>query len=123
MQHARKVNKKTRSGDKKVRAAAAIKRKHQRELEQGRDDGQDFAGSSAVNAGKGKGFGGENNIAAIHLLNDPQNFAEKLFDLIVRGEKRKEINLEMKVRVTQLLSRVMGTLRLCVLPFYGWINK
>ena len=119
MQHARKVNKKTRSGDKKVRAAAAIRRKNQRELEQGRDDGQDFAGSSATT----KGYGGENNIAAIHLLNDPQNFSEKLFDMIVRGEKRKELSLEMKVRITQLLSRVMGTLKLTVLPFYGWINK
>ncbi|PWN40815.1 SDA1-domain-containing protein [Ceraceosorus guamensis] len=107
MQHARKVNKKTRSGDKKVRAAAALARRRRKEHQDGRDE-------------KAEGDG-RANLAAVHMLNDPQGFGEKLFESLSRGDKR--INIELKVRMMQLLARVMGAHRLSVLPFYSYIVK
>ena len=55
------------------------------------------------------------------FLNDPQAFADSLFENLSRGDKRH--NLEMKVRIIQLLSRVIGTHRLVVLPFYSYLGK
>lgn len=107
LQHARKVNKKTRSGDKKVRAAAALARRRRREHQDGRDEKVEGDGRA--------------NLAAVHMLNDPQGFGEKLFESLSRGDKR--INIELKVRMMQLLARVMGAHRLSVLPFYSYIVK
>ncbi|CBQ71501.1 related to SDA1-required for normal organization of the actin cytoskeleton; required for passage through Start [Sporisorium reilianum SRZ2] len=106
--HARKVNKKTRSGDKKMRAAAAVAKKKRR--------------AKAENAldGTGKDTG---NFAALYLLNDAQNFGEKLFDNLSRGDREKRHTLETKIRLMQLLSRVMGAHKLCVLSFYSYVVK
>ena len=60
-------------------------------------------------------------MAAIHLLHDPQAFAESLFENLRRGDKRH--SLEMKVRILQLLSRVISTHRLCVLSFYSYVAR
>ncbi|KAG5220584.1 Severe Depolymerization of Actin [Salix suchowensis] len=61
------------------------------------------------------------NFPALQLLNDPQTFAEKLYDLLNRYDKR--FSLEHKVLMMQLLSRVMGAHKLCVLDFYTYIFK
>ena len=108
LMHARKVNKKTRSGDKKMRAAAALSKKKKR--------------AKAENAldGNGKDTG---NFAALYLLNDPQNFGEKLFDNLSRGDREKRHTIEIKIRLMQLLSRVMGAHKLCVLSFYSYVVK
>lgn len=61
------------------------------------------------------------NFSAIQLLNDPQTFAEKLFDILNRYDKR--FSLDHKILIMQLLSRVMGAHKLCVLGFYTYIMK
>ncbi|CAO1616107.1 unnamed protein product [Sympodiomycopsis kandeliae] len=102
LKHARKVNKKTRSGDRKVRAAAATAKKRNK--------------AKAAKAEEASG-----NFAAVYLLNDPQSFGEKIFENLSRGDKRHPI--EVKIRLMQLLSRVMGVHKLCVLSFYSYIVK
>jgi protein SDA1 len=61
------------------------------------------------------------NFPALQLLNDPQTFAEKLYDNLSRYDKR--FSLEHKILIMQLLSRVMGAHKLCVLSFYTYIVK
>ncbi|PWN48284.1 hypothetical protein IE53DRAFT_400265 [Violaceomyces palustris] len=108
--HARKVNKKTRSGDKKLRAAAALAKKRKRAKELA---SKDSGGNGDGNA----------NFAALYLLNDAQNFGEKLFDNLSRGDKEKRHSIETKVRIMQLLARVMSAHKLCVLSFYSYVVK
>ncbi|KAF7304623.1 Protein SDA1 [Mycena kentingensis (nom. inval.)] len=96
--HRREINKKTRSGDKKLRKQldAAKKKRHNK---------------SAPTP----------NFSGLQLLNDPQTFGEKLFDILNRYDKR--FSLDHKILVMQLLSRVMGSHKLCVLGFYTYIVK
>jgi protein SDA1 len=61
------------------------------------------------------------NFPALQLLNDPQTFGEKLYDGLLRYDKR--FSLEHKLLIMQLLSRIMGTHKLCVLGFYTYIMK
>ncbi|KAF7796789.1 hypothetical protein EIP86_007973 [Pleurotus ostreatoroseus] len=99
LQHRREINKKTRSGDKKlIKSLKAIKSKRKRKAE-------------AVSA----------NFPALQLLNDPQTFGEKLYDILSRHDKR--FSLDHKILLMQLLSRVMGAHKLCVLGFYTYIMK
>ncbi|KDQ60554.1 hypothetical protein JAAARDRAFT_190731 [Jaapia argillacea MUCL 33604] len=99
LQHRREINKKTRSGDKKLqRTMKSVKKKRQNKK-------QEIAA----------------NFPALQLLNDPQTFAEKLYDLLNRHDKR--YSLDHKVLMMQLLSRVMGAHKLCVLAFYTYIVK
>lgn len=55
------------------------------------------------------------------MLNDPQTFGEKLYDLLNKYDKR--FSLDHKILIMQLLSRVMGGHRSCVLGFYTYIMK
>lgn len=105
LMHKRKVNKKTRSGNKRVRAAASLAKKRRKALEDKRLD-QD---------------GQEGESAAIYLLNDPQGFGDKLFEELRRGDKR--LMLEHKVRLMQLLARVMSCHKATVLGFYSYVVK
>ena len=104
LKHQRKINKKTRSGDKRIRAAAATARKRNK---QKREDKE--ANEAGMNA------------TAIDLLRDPQDFAEKLFELLRTSDKKLQI--ELKVRMMQLLSRVMSINKLTVLGFYSYVFK
>jgi protein SDA1 len=61
------------------------------------------------------------NFPALELLNDPQTFAERLFHFLQRYDKR--FSLHHKILIMQLLSRVMGAHKLCVLGFYTYIIK
>jgi protein SDA1 len=61
------------------------------------------------------------NFAALQLLNDPQTFAEKLYDILHRFDKR--FSLDHKILIMQLLSRVIGAHKLCLLGFYTYIIK
>ncbi|RDB21213.1 Protein sda1 [Hypsizygus marmoreus] len=98
MHHRRDINKKTRSGDKKMQKKlnAAKKKRHNK--------------PEAVA-----------NFPALQLLNDPQTFAEKLYDILHHYDKR--FSLDHKILLMQLLSRVMGAHKLCVLGFYTYIVK
>ncbi|KAG2158013.1 SDA1-domain-containing protein [Suillus bovinus] len=99
LHHRREVNKKRRGDDKKLQKQlnAAKKRKYNKNAPM------------------------TPNFPALQLLNDPQTFAEKLYDNLSRYDKR--FSLEHKILVMQLLSRVMGAHTLCVLSFYTYIVK
>ncbi|KAJ7490049.1 SDA1-domain-containing protein [Mycena galericulata] len=98
MHHRREINKKTRSGDKKLQKQlnAAKKKKHNKPE-------------------------ATPNFSALQLLNDPQTFGEKLYDILNHYDKR--FSLDHKILLMQLLSRVMGAHKLCVLGFYTYIVK
>ncbi|KAK0197425.1 SDA1-domain-containing protein [Armillaria mellea] len=99
LHHRREINKKTRSGDKKLQKKLNSAKKKQQ---------------------NGKGDANP-NFPALQLLNDPQTFAEKLYDILNHYEKR--FSLDHKILIMQLLSRVMGSHKLCVLGFYTYIVK
>ncbi|OCB85450.1 SDA1-domain-containing protein [Sanghuangporus baumii] len=61
------------------------------------------------------------NYVALQLLQDPQTFAEKLFDNLSRFDKR--FTLDHKILLMQVMCRAMGTHKLCVLPFYTYLLK
>ena len=54
-------------------------------------------------------------------MQDPQTFAEKLYDNLNRYDKR--YSLDHKILIMQVLCRAMGTHKLCVLPFYTYLLK
>ncbi|TFK93178.1 SDA1-domain-containing protein [Polyporus arcularius HHB13444] len=99
LRHRREINKKTRSGTKKLiktmKSVKAKKKKRAAEI--------------------------STNFPAIQLLNDPQTFGEKLYDLLNKYDKR--LSLDHKILIMQLLARVMGGHKLCVLGFYTYIMK
>ena len=81
-------------------------------------------------------MGSTPNFPALELLHDPQTFGEKLYDNlhrhgalsgVIAQQQRlmadKHYSLEHKILIMQLLSRVMGTHKLCVLGFYSYIIK
>lgn len=104
--HQRKVGKKTRAVERRLKLAQAQARRRRKET----------AAKAVEREDQETG-----NMAAIHLLHDPQAFAESLFENLRRGDKRH--SLEMKVRILQLLSRVISTHRLCVLSFYSYVAR
>ena len=55
------------------------------------------------------------------MLHDPQTFGEKLYDNLHKHDKL--YSLDHKILIMQLLSRVMGAHKLCVLGFYSYIIK
>jgi protein SDA1 len=62
------------------------------------------------------------NFSALHLLHDPQGFAESLFSKHVQNSKNK-MQLESKLLVLQLVSRLVGLHKLTVLSLYSYFLK
>lgn len=62
------------------------------------------------------------NFSAFHLLHDPQGFAEALFSKHLQNTKSK-LNLEQRLLVLQLVSRLIGLHKLTVLSFYSYFLK
>jgi protein SDA1 len=62
------------------------------------------------------------NFSAFHLLHDPQGFAETLFSKHLHNAKLK-LNLEQKLLVLQLVSRLIGLHKLTILSFYSYFVK
>lgn len=64
------------------------------------------------------------NFSALHLLNDPQGFAEKLFQQHLQPSQPKvRLNLEQKLYVLQLVSRLVGLHKLTLIPLYSYFLK
>jgi len=63
--------------------------------------------------------GGHENFAALHLLHDPQAFAEKLFS---RLQTRNEA-FDTRMAILLVVSRVIGVHKLMVLNFYPYLQK
>ncbi|KAG1675672.1 hypothetical protein FOA52_002381 [Chlamydomonas sp. UWO 241] len=59
------------------------------------------------------------SFAAVHLLHDPQSFAERLFARMQSANERFETRLAM----IQVLSRIIGVHKLLVLNFYAYLQK
>ncbi|EIW72081.1 hypothetical protein TREMEDRAFT_26437 [Tremella mesenterica DSM 1558] len=101
MQHSLEVGKTRKKKEKllkKVQKEATKKRKH-----------------------RDAGLGAKANFPALELLHDPQTFGEKLYDNLHKHDK--QYSLDHKLLIIQLLSRVMGTHKLCILGFYSFIVK
>lgn len=62
------------------------------------------------------------NFSALHLLHDPQGFAETLFQKHLQNSKSK-LNLEQKLPVLQLVTRLVGLHQLHILPLYSYFQK
>lgn len=97
MQMANLHSKKTKSKDRKMDAA---RKKVKRKAKKGE---------------KAESF----NFSALHLINDPQGFAEKLYSKLNSKEDRWEVRL-MKMN---LVSRVIGIHQLTILGFYPLLMK
>lgn len=102
LRHQQGINKKTAKRDNEIRAAAAkVKRKERK-----------------------KNAHTTLNFSALHLLNDPQGFAEKLFQQHLQPSHPKvKLVLEQKLYVLQLVSRLVGLHKLTLIPLYSYFIK
>ncbi|KAJ2903414.1 hypothetical protein MKZ38_009991 [Zalerion maritima] len=62
------------------------------------------------------------NFSALHLLHDPQDFAEKLFQKHLLNTKTK-LTLDSKLLVLQLVTRLVGLHKLTIVSLYSWFIK
>lgn len=62
------------------------------------------------------------NFSALHLLHDPQSFAEQLFSKHLQSTK-KRLALDTKLLVVQLVTRLVGLHKLTVVSLYSWFIK
>ena len=62
------------------------------------------------------------NFSAFHLLHDPQGFAESLFSKHLQNTRSK-LNLEHKLQVLQLVSRLVGLHKLTIMSLYSYFIK
>ncbi|KAI9170912.1 Protein SDA1 [Paramyrothecium foliicola] len=62
------------------------------------------------------------NFSALHLLHDPQGFAEQLFSKHLQNTKAK-LSLDTKLLVLQLVTRLIGLHKLTVVSLYSWFIK
>ncbi|KAK4197901.1 SDA1-domain-containing protein [Triangularia verruculosa] len=62
------------------------------------------------------------NFSALHLMHDPQGFAEKLFQKHLQNTKNK-FSLENKLLVLQLVTRLVGLHKLTIISLYSWFVK
>ncbi|KAK6204601.1 severe depolymerization of actin [Scheffersomyces amazonensis] len=63
------------------------------------------------------------NFSAIHLLRDPQGFAEQLFDNHLNSKHANKFDLDQKIMFMNLISRLIGTHKLTVLGIYTFFLK
>ncbi|KAK3990466.1 SDA1-domain-containing protein [Cladorrhinum sp. PSN332] len=62
------------------------------------------------------------NFSALHLLHDPQGFAEKLFQRHLQNTKNK-FSLDTKLLILQLVTRLVGLHKLTIISLYSWFIK
>ncbi|KAK6456080.1 SDA1-domain-containing protein [Scheffersomyces xylosifermentans] len=101
LKHKMTINKKTSKRSKKLeQAAKAVKKKNS-------------AKHSATYL----------NFSAIHLLRDPQGFAENLFVNQLSSKNSSRFDLDQKIMFMNLISRLIGTHKLTVLGIYTFFLK
>lgn len=108
LRHQAGINKKTKKKDRELKAAASKVKKQERKKSQPHPL----------------------NFSALHLLHNPQAFAEDLFQKHLystsngEGLQRKaKLNLDQKLTVLQLVSRLVGLHKLVILPLYSYFLK
>src|SRR5271170_4663196 len=62
------------------------------------------------------------NFSAIHLLHDPQAFAEVLFSKHLQ-KSSSPLSISQKIVVLNLVSRLIASHKLILLGLYSWIIK
>lgn len=66
------------------------------------------------------------NFSALHLINDPQTLAEKLFQRLNYGsssKKSKDLKFEIRIMIMNLISRLIGLHKLVLLNFYPYLVR
>ncbi|KAF2719725.1 SDA1 domain-containing protein [Polychaeton citri CBS 116435] len=64
------------------------------------------------------------NFSALHLLHDPQSFAERLFATHLQPDHPKvKLNLEQKLEVLSLVTRLVGMHKLTLISLYSYFLK
>lgn len=63
------------------------------------------------------------NFSAIHLLRDPQGFADSLFSRFLTPKSHAGLDLEQKILFTNLVSRLIGSHKLILLSIYSYFLK
>ncbi|RLV90193.1 Protein SDA1 [Spathaspora sp. JA1] len=63
------------------------------------------------------------NFSAIHLLRDPQGFAEQLFVTHLSSKNSNKFDLDQKIMFMNLISRLIGTHKLIILGIYTFFLK
>lgn len=101
LKHKMQINKKTSKRGKKVEQALKLMKK------------KNSAKISATYL----------NFSAIHLLRDPQGFADQLFDGHLSGKNVNRYDLDQKILFMNLISRLIGTHKLTVLGIYSFFLK
>lgn len=94
---ANKVNKKTRKRLKQLEKVKKLVKKNKNKKE------------------KAPSF----NFSALHLIHDPQGFAEKLFKRLEFMNQR----FEVKIMMLDVISRLIGLHQLMLLNFYPYIQR
>ncbi|KIW05055.1 uncharacterized protein PV09_04210 [Verruconis gallopava] len=102
LRHQVGINKKTKKRDRELKkAAAAVKRKE-----------------------KKKNAPHPLNFSALHLLHYPQGFAEELFRKHLQPQNAKgKLNLEQRLLILQLVTRLVGLHQLAIEALYSWFLK
>ncbi|KAJ3287922.1 Protein SDA1, partial [Borealophlyctis nickersoniae] len=99
LKHSQNVNKKSKSRKSQLeKAKATVKRKERQKA-------------------KAEVF----NFSALHLLNDPQGFAEKLFSRLKYSTANNSFRFELRLQMMNLVSRLIGVHRLILLGFYDFL--
>ncbi|KAL2132209.1 hypothetical protein VTI74DRAFT_4096 [Chaetomium olivicolor] len=62
------------------------------------------------------------NFSALHLIHDPQGFAEKLFQKHLQNTKNK-FTLDTKLLILQLVTRLVGLHKLTIISLYSWFVR
>ncbi|KAK9468275.1 SDA1-domain-containing protein [Lipomyces arxii] len=63
------------------------------------------------------------NFSAIHLLHDPQGFAERLFSQTLSRNSGNKFTLDQRIQILNLVSRLIGVHKLSVLGVYSYLLK
>lgn len=63
------------------------------------------------------------NFSAIHLLRDPQQFADDLFNNHLSSKNAHKFDLDQRIAIMNLVSRLIGTHKLTVLGIYSFFLK
>ncbi|KAJ3208003.1 Protein SDA1 [Dinochytrium kinnereticum] len=61
------------------------------------------------------------NFSALHLINDPQGFAERLFQRLKSATANTTFRFELRLQIMDLVTRLIGVHKLIVLPLYDFV--
>ncbi|KAI8822925.1 SDA1-domain-containing protein [Fimicolochytrium jonesii] len=61
------------------------------------------------------------NFSALHLVNDPQGFAEKLFSRLKHTTSTNAFRFELRLQMMNLVSRLIGVHKLILFGFYEYV--